>query len=67
MTFQIIAASIADAVAIADFQVSMAMESEGLMLDSGQILTGVAAGLQDPSKGNYYLVETDDLQLLNVF
>lgn len=49
-----------DAPVIAQFQLDMAMESEGTSLDMTTVNKGVLAGLQDPAKGTYYLVKTQD-------
>lgn len=49
----------ADAGTIAEFQIDMALESEGAILDRDRILNGVKAGLSDPAKGTYYLVRTE--------
>ena len=46
----------ADAETIADFQVSMAMETEDLALDRPILLDGINALLADPKKGYYYLI-----------
>jgi ribosomal protein S18 acetylase RimI-like enzyme len=42
---------------IADFQVRMALETENLKLDPPTVLKGVAAVMDDPSKGKYWLAE----------
>ena len=49
----------ADVGTIAEFQIDMALESEGAILDRNKILNGVKAGLSDPAKGTYYLVRTE--------
>ena len=49
----------ADAGIIAEFQIDMALESEGAILDRDKILNGVRAGLSDPAKGTYYIVRTE--------
>jgi len=48
-----------DAATIVDFQVRMAMESEGLALDSDTVTKGVAAVFDDESNGRYYVAEAD--------
>jgi len=48
-----------DAETIVEFQVRMAMESEGLALDSDTVTKGVAAVFDDPAKGRYYVAEAD--------
>ena len=50
----------ADAGKIAEFQIDMALESEGAILDRDKILNGVRAGLSDPVKGTYYIVRAED-------
>ena len=47
--------------AIADFQVKMAMESEGLELDYERTLSGVKAVLSDDTKGRYILALVDGI------
>ena len=49
----------ADAGKIAEFQIDMALESEGAILDRDKILNGVRAGLSDPAKWTYYIVRTE--------
>ena len=49
----------ADAPTIAEFQIPMALESEGVRLDPETVRKGVAAVFADPSKGRYYLCERD--------
>lgn len=49
-----------DAPVITRFQIEMAAESEGTMLDEEVVSKGVCAGLSDPSKGCYYLAKTAD-------
>ena len=48
-----------DAVIIADFNASMAKETENLELDRERLRKGTEALLADSSKGIYYLAETD--------
>lgn len=48
-----------DAETITGFQLEMALESEGTVLDRERVLCGVSAGLADPAKGIYYLVKTE--------
>ena len=52
--------SVDDKEIIAGFQIAMADESEGTILDSRTVLAGVTAGLSDPAKGTYYIAKTDD-------
>ncbi len=46
-----------DVQTIADFQVHMALETEGLRLDAATVLRGVQAVIDDPSKGKYWVAE----------
>jgi ribosomal protein S18 acetylase RimI-like enzyme len=57
MEIKIREAAWADLAVIADFNVRLAKESEGLGLDAGRVEAGVAALLKDPVKGIYYLAE----------
>ena len=59
MNWRVEKGTMADAGTIAGFQVDMALESEGTVLDRHLILKGVSAGLSDPDKGTYYLVKTE--------
>lgn len=52
-------ASTTDAQTIADFQVAMAAESEGLELDAALVLRGVTEGLADEAKGTYFVAQDD--------
>jgi len=45
---------------IAQFQLDMAMESEGTQLDIDQIMKGVSSAMADSNKGTYYLVKAED-------
>jgi len=42
---------------IADFQVRMAMETEGISLDPDTVRRGVRAVFEDPAKGKYWIAE----------
>lgn len=48
-----------DAAVIADFQILMARETEGMELDPSTVRAGVGAVFADPSKGTYYVAEAD--------
>ena len=48
-------AHVADRMAIIDFQVAMALETEGVALDRPTVTRGVEAVFRDPSKGRYYV------------
>ena len=44
-----------DAIAIIDFQLKMAMETESLELDHHTVTQGVHKVFEDPNKGSYYV------------
>lgn len=44
---------------IAQFQVDMAMESEGTLLDIETVTKGVTAAINDENKGCYYIARVD--------
>ena len=44
---------------IAQFQVDMAMESEGNQLDKDIVTKGVSAAMADENKGLYYIARVD--------
>lgn len=44
---------------IAQFQVDMAMESEGTLLNKDIVSKGVSAAMADPNKGCYYVARVD--------
>ncbi len=48
-----------DVLTIAGFQQAMAWETEELKLDDSTLAKGVKAVFDDPSKGNYYVAESD--------
>jgi len=48
-----------DAAVIADFNLRMAWETEGLRLDPEVVRQGVAAVLEDANKGIYYVADAD--------
>ncbi len=48
-----------DIQAIAQFQVDMALESEGTVLDIQTVLPGVTAAMNDPQKGTYLVARAD--------
>jgi GNAT superfamily N-acetyltransferase len=54
-------ANLTDAAVIADFNIRLAMESEGLRLDPVVVKAGVAALLADPAKGVYYVAEVNGI------
>lgn len=49
-----------DAEAIAQAQLAMALETEDMQLDLATVRLGVAAVFKDPTKGGYYVAETDN-------
>ena len=59
MNWKVEKGAVADAATIAGFQIDMALETEGKILDRDLILKGVSAGLSDPGKGTYFLVRTE--------
>ncbi len=48
-----------DSASIVEFQLAMAMETEQLQLDEPTVIKGVSAIFSDPSKGIYYVAETN--------
>ncbi len=53
-------ANLQDASAIAKFQVQMADESEGTVLDYELVLRGVTEGLKDAAKGTYLVARNEN-------
>ncbi|MDD3622750.1 MAG: N-acetyltransferase [Methanofollis sp.] len=51
-------AHLADAWVIAEYNIAMALETEGKVLDPETVRKGVAAVLSDPAKGFYLLAES---------
>lgn len=49
----------ADIEVIAQFQVDMAMESEGTLLDKATVTKGVTAAIDDENRGRYYVARVD--------
>ena len=62
MNWKVEKGTMADARTIAEFQIDMALESEGTVLNRETILNGVSEGLSDSAKGTYYLIRTEDGQ-----
>lgn len=58
--FRIRIANEDDSQAIIDFQLKMAMESEGFELNYETLASGVIAVFRDPQKGKYFVVDGDD-------
>ena len=52
-------ATIDDAETIAEYNVAMALETEGISLDLDRVKQGVRAVLDDPSKGFYVVVDIE--------
>lgn len=59
MNWRVEKGTAADAMTIAGFQMDMALESEGTVLDAETLSKGVHAGLADPARGTYYLIKTE--------
>lgn len=51
----------ADIETIAQFQINMAMESEGYKLNHEQIVRGVSAVMSDANKGTYFVARVDGI------
>ncbi|MBC8321271.1 MAG: GNAT family N-acetyltransferase [Bacteroidetes bacterium] len=49
-----------DAQVIADFQIKMARETEGLELDRDTVNNGIISVFRDPQKGKYYVAAEND-------
>ena len=49
----------ADIEVVAEFQVDMAMESEGTRLNKETVIKGVTAAMNDENKGCYYVAKVD--------
>jgi GNAT superfamily N-acetyltransferase len=52
-------ATLADATAILEFQIAMALETEEVVLDRSITGPGIHAVFADPSKGRYFIAEED--------
>ena len=59
MEVKITKGQIKDIEVIAQFQVDMAMESEGTLLDKDTVTKGVSAAMEDENKGSYYVARVD--------
>ena len=59
MEIRIRQAGLADREVIADFNVRLAEESEGLHLEPACVQAGVNAVLNDPAKGTYYVADVN--------
>lgn len=60
MSWNIREAQIKDIGDIVNFQKNLASESEGLSLDEAVVHRGVSHILQSPNEGSYYVVESND-------
>ncbi len=58
--YNITTGTIEDIAAIAQFQVDMAMESEGTTLDIARVTNGVSAAMEDLYKGTYIIAKAND-------
>jgi GNAT superfamily N-acetyltransferase len=58
-TYRIRAAHAADAALIADWNIAMALETEGKALDPATVHAGVATGIADPTKSRYFIAMED--------
>lgn len=58
---RIVKATESDIKVIADFQITMARETEGMELDADTVLRGVGSVFADPGKGFYLVAKEDDL------
>lgn len=54
--YEIAMGCVSDIDAITQFQVDMAFESEGALLDHDKVLRGVTAAMNDSNKGSYLVV-----------
>lgn len=52
--------TIKDVEAITGFQMAMALESEGTVLDQDKVIRGVTAVIEDEAKGTYILARKDE-------
>ena len=52
-------ARVSDKAKIVDFQMKMALETEGETLDEALVTKGVKAAIADPSLGTYFVAEVD--------
>lgn len=59
MDYTVVQGAAPDIESIVQFQVDMAMESEGTALDRERVRRGVAAVMDDASKGTYLVAKTE--------
>lgn len=55
-------ARVSDKAKIVDFQMKMALETEGETLDEALVTKGVKAAIADPSLGTYFVAEVDGVK-----
>ena len=58
--YVVVRGEVCDIVIIVQFQVDMAMESEGCMLDKVKVTQGVTAAMLDESKGIYWVAKFEE-------
>jgi hypothetical protein len=61
MTVKIREASLSDIETLADFQLKLAFESEGISLNKNIVIDGLTALMNDRSKGVYYLALDEEI------
>ena len=59
INYEVVVGNAGDIRAIAQFQVDMALESEGTILDIETVLPGVTAAMNDPQKGTYIVARVN--------
>ena len=59
INYEVAVGNTGDIRAIAQFQVDMALESEGTVLDIETVLPGVTAAMNDPQKGTYIVARVN--------
>ncbi|MBR5483141.1 MAG: GNAT family N-acetyltransferase [Alistipes sp.] len=59
LEYEITVGNKSDIAAIVQFQVDMALESEGTVLDSDKVLRGVTAAMNDSEKGTYLVARNE--------
>lgn len=59
INYEVVVGNTGDIRAIAQFQVDMALESEGTVLDIETVLPGVTAAMNDPQKGIYIVARVN--------
>ena len=59
INYEVTVGTVEDIKDIAQFQVDMALESEGTILDIQTVLPGVTAAMNDPQKGTYIVSKAD--------